>query len=169
MANILPEAAPTTFRTWKTCTERRVNYMFVKWRVGRNMILMAHAASWAPTLPFHNHLSLKLATAQSTRVWCSLSPDWHCPLISQSSHSRPCCCKHTLDTCSHLINHKKKKSYMKQTSTDGHIQYLQLKSTALVHDVIDLHLWRKQQEHMSVSVQFYFLHSVTLNKFFIIL
>ena len=29
---------------------------------------------------------------------------------------------------------------MMTTSTDGHIEYLQLKSTALVHDVTDLNL-----------------------------
>lgn len=117
MANILPDAAPTTFRTWKTCTGGKMINMFkitistlerIRRKITQSVCLYEcvhvkytfsrRAASWVPQVPFHNHLSPGPAAARSTPAWCSPSPGWRCPPISQSSHSRPCCCRETLNS-----------------------------------------------------------------------
>lgn len=87
--------------------------------------------------PFHIHLCPEPSTGGNTRVWCSPRPGWRCPLKSQSSHSRPGYCSG--DTVGHvrfLIVHRSQ-------SGRNRLKDLQLKPTALVHDVTDLSLWEK--------------------------
>lgn len=56
-------------------------------------MFLVKSASWVILVPFHNRLSPGPAAAQSTLVWCSLSPGWRWSPISQSSHNLRCCCR----------------------------------------------------------------------------
>lgn len=96
-------------------------------------------------IPFRSRLSPKPAVARSTRAGCSRCPGWHCPLRSRSSHSRPCCCGGSANVWGFGL-------YKSETqATFG--AYLQLKATALVHDVVELSLEWRQDKDESVLVR----------------
>lgn len=143
MANILPAAAPTTFRTWKTCPGKKEIDMSKRCALrnagqSNNRHQIKESALSRQWLPFRSHPSPGRAAARSTPVGCSLCPDWRCPRISRSSRSHPCCCSETCSTFYYA-----RASLVIKISQKSSFKNLQL--NALLHEISDLTLGEKEE------------------------